>query len=750
MKGRHNRPIFTACTAIALLWTSTPVLAQDAASDGEEIVLERVEVEGAQAAGPASDTPLATQTTAEDIAKQEIDSISDLGNTTEPGLDYSRRTDTVVIRGLSGPRVATVIDGIPIPFLENFARGGGGPTGAITNADGGGSSFDFSSLSALDVLRGADSSRVGSGALGGALVLRTLEPEDLLFDGRNWGGLTKLTYDSSENSVTGALAIAGRAGNTTALFQGSYKVGDELKTNGSDGSYGRSRTKADPADLDQYNLLFKLRHDIEGGHRIGITAERFERNKDVGLATSWTVIQPNLTSATRYAYPVDGYSGHDDVVRERVSLDYNFVSPDPDALIDSAFAIAYWQQLTKNAGAEGSQVRVVTGVEIPYMRDNELQEGGFGFVGGMTGNVSTGTFDHQWRLGVDVYGFNTSHFIYAVPETAQQADIPDVDGVRLGIFLDNRIAFADSGFALTPGLRFDWHEYSPKANPEYTDTNVGHDYFGLPDKHSDSRFSPKLLATYDVTPQAQIFAQWSAAYRAPTVNELYLNFTNPTTGYAQIGNADLKPETGHGIEVGANVGTEYFGGRVALFHNRYSNFIDTTPLTPDPNYPDLRIGIGQYINIDKVEISGVELSAHKLFDNGIRLHGGLTYAYGRNVVEDIALRSVAPLKAIAGIGYERENWGVDLTGIFVAKMKNDGDDATFDAPGYSIANLTAWWEPEQVEGMRIQAGVYNVFDSTYYNALGVRDVNLGSASSQPQEFYSEPGRSFKLSLTQRF
>lgn len=747
MKARHNRPAFTACTAIALLWASTPVFAQDDASAGEEIVLERVEVEGAQPAGPASDTPLATQTTADDIARQEIDSIADLGNTTEPGLDYSKRTDTVVIRGMSGPRVATVIDGIPIPFLENFARGGG-PTGGITNADGGGSSFDFSSLSALDVLRGADSSRVGSGVLGGALVLRTLEPEDLLFDGRNWGGLTKLTYDSEDNSVTGALAIAGRAGNTTALFQGSYKIGEETQTNGSDGSYGRSRTKAEPADLDQHNLLFKLRHDVEGGHRIGITAERFERNKDVDLVTAWNVVQgfpPNF-----YYYPVDGYFAHDDVLRERVSLDYNFESPDPDALIDSAFAVAYWQQLTLNAGAEGTQVGAASGAQSPYMRDNELQESGFGFVGGMTGQVATGSLDHQWRLGVDIYGFNTSHFIYAVPDTAQQADIPEVDGMRLGIFLDNRIAFADSGFALTPGLRFDWHEYRPKETPEYTDTNVGHDVFGLPDKHSDHRFSPKILATYDVTPQAQLFAQWSAAYRAPTVNELYLNFTNPATGYAQLGNADLKPETGHGIEIGANIGTEYFGGRVALFHNRYRNFIDTTPLTPDPNYPDLPFGIGKYINIDKVEISGVELSAHKLFDNGIRLHGGLTYAYGRNVVEDTALRSVAPLKAVAGIGYQRENWGVDLTGIFAARMKDDGDPATFDAPGYSIANLTAWWEPEQVEGMRIQVGVYNIFDTTYYNALNVRDINLGASSSQPREFYSEPGRSFKVSLTQRF
>jgi hemoglobin/transferrin/lactoferrin receptor protein len=248
----------------------------------------------------------------------------------------------------------------------------------------------------------------------------------------------------------------------------------------------------------------------------------------------------------------------------------------------------------------------------------------------------------------------------------------------------------------------------------------------------------------------QLFAQWSAAYRAPTINELYLNFTNPLTGYAQVGNPDLKPETGHGVELGANLGTERFGGRVTVFHNWYRNFIIAGPLTPDPAYPSLPYGIGRFMNVDEVEISGIELKAHKLFDNGVRLHGGLSYVYGKDVTNHAPLSTVAPFKAIAGIGYEQEHWGVDLTGIFVGRYRGDGNAATFDAPGYAIANLSGWWEPEQIKGMRIQAGVYNLFDKTYYDALAVRSINPLSASSQPMEFYSQPGRTFKVSLTHKF
>ena len=747
MTAWHSRSILMACTAMAMLPFAVPAAAQDGAA-GQSTELGTIEVKGKKgAASAATDTPLATQTTSEDIARKEIGSIADLGNTTEPGVDYTKRTDGAVIRGLSGPRVATVIDGIPIPYLENFARGS---TSTLTNSDGGGSSFDFSSLSALDVLRGADSSRVGSGVLGGALVLRTLEPEDLIEEGRDWGALTKLTYDSEDKSVAGSLAVAGRAGATSALLQGSYKKGHETDNKGTNGVYGRLRSEPNPLDFDQNNILFKLRHDLEGGHRIGLAAERYHRDATSGLATAWTV--PTGAGATQYTYPVDSYFGNEKTLRERVSLDYSYVAPTADTIIEAANATAYWQRLTKHAGAEGTQVRVVGGARTAYLRDNALSESAIGFNGGMTARFATGTLDHRVRVGVDLSRFDTTAYMALLPASAaarSQADIPDVDGTRFGFFVDDEISFAGTGFSLTPGLRFDWHNYEPKPSPEFSQ-NPGSGVFALPGKRSGSRVSPKLLATYQVNPSVELFAQWSAAYRAPTVNELYLNFTNPLTGYAQIGNPDLKPEIGHGIEVGANLGTDGFGGRVTVFHNRYRNFIVAGDLTPDPAYPMLPFGIGRFENIDRVHISGIEIKAHKLFDNGLRLHGALSYVYGKDVTNNQLVPTVAPFKAIAGIGYEQEHWGVDLTGIFVGRYRGDNDAATFDAPAYAIANLTGWWQPEQVKGMRIQAGVYNLFDKTHYDALAVRNINPLSASNQPIEFYSQPGRTFKVSLTHKF
>lgn len=104
------------------------------------------------------------------------------------------------------------------------------------------------------------------------------------------------------------------------------------------------------------------------------------------------------------------------------------------------------------------------------------------------------------------------------------------------------------------------------------------------------------------------------AYRAPSVNELYLDFVN--TGYAVRGNPDLEAETSNSFEVGANFEFDDISGRVTAYHSRYKNFIDQTSTT-DPVYGFLT----QYENLDRVHISGFEFSLRKDFANGFFVHG---------------------------------------------------------------------------------------------------------------------------------
>lgn len=760
MQARRSHTALLACTALAVLALTPDAFAQNAsnsaATTGDSTALQPIVVKGKRIvkAGVVGDTPLASETSAEAIREKEITSVKDLGNTTEPGVDYVESrpgaAGGMYIRGMGGARIATLIDDIPIPYLETLTRTGSqSPTTGISDSS---NSFDLSSLSSVDVLRGSDSSRVGAGALGGALVLRTLEPEDLIGEGRDWGGVAKTGYDGQDRSFNSSVAVAKRIENTSVLFQGGYKRGHERENMGTVDVFGTRRTEPNPTDSKQTNLLFKVRHDLEGGHRIGLTAERFALDKDSDLDT--------LINGT--SYRAGYYHGFDNTQRERVSLDYDYQAPEAGGLFDAARFKLYWQRLEKDSGSNATRFAngSPTATSWRYDRGNETRESAFGLTGGTISQFETGTLNHSVRLGGNLNFFQYDQLVTSIGGTsatapsASQADVPNVDGTRLGLFAEDEIAFGDSGFSLTPGLRFDWFDYNPKSSSAFTD-NSGFGYFGLPDGKSGTRFSPKLLASYQATQELELFAQWSMSYRPPTVTELYSNFTNTVGGYTVLGNPNLKSETGQGFEVGANYDAGDISGKVTLFHNRYRNFIDTTEeytsAFPSGYFPQGFL-INSWANRNRVETSGIEVRARKEFANGIYLDGSLAYTYGKDKETGEFIRSVAPFKSIVGLGYEQETWGVELAGVFSAAMRDDKNPKTFDAPGYGIANFTTWWEPEQFKGMRLQAGVYNIFDKKYWNAIGVRDIDPTSVSStnQPVDFYSEPGRTFKVSITQRF
>lgn len=747
MTCRTTRSLLLTCTAMAV-FASSVAMAQENAQ-GENTVLETISVKGKRVARPgsATDTPLTTETSQAEIENRQIVDIEDLGRTAEPGVGFNRNTGAINIRGLEGSRVLTTIDGIPVPYLSDATR----------DASGGVDAFDFNSLSAVDVMRGADSSRAGPGALGGVLGLRTLEPEDLIGEGRDWGGVAKTNYDSSDDSFGGSAAVAKRIEGTSILFQGGYRKGHERESNGDVGGYGATRTIANPSDFDQYNLLFKLRQEFEGGHMLGLTAERFRRDRDTD-----SKINQTLTGNYR---PGD-YLTNEATERDRVSIDYRYESSGTEGLIDNAWMSLYWLDQTRATGYDGYRSTSVVG---PIGRLNDYTEETFGLIGALQNSVDSGYLRHNIVLGFDLAkatseqyssGYDNCRPPYTGPYMAcanlhtNQADTPKVESGRIGVYLDDEISFGETGFTLTPGIRFDWVRHSPQMTDAFA-RNASNPV--LPGDFEDSAFSPKVRLGYQAAPDVELYAQWAMAFRAPTAGELYASFGGPGT-YLRLGNPDLESETSNGFEIGANLGDADFGGRINLFYNRYKNFIDVRSLNAAEAaaagydlsaYP--QGGITRGVNLDRARIYGVELSGHKRFDNGFGIRGALVYADGKDLNTGDFIQSVAPLKAVVGVTYDTEHWGVGLDWIGVKEARGEtvygarGGTSYVKTPGYGIFDLTGWWEPEQVKGLKINAGIYNLFDKTYYDYATVR-----TGGTQDMEYYSEPGRTFKISLTQRF
>jgi len=728
INGEQKRS-FLASTGLAVIIMAMTQSAfaqqQTAATENDGVALKPIVIKGSRVTkGSVSDTPLANVVTAEEIRKNNIDSVKDLTNTLEPGLAVNATTGSVNIRGLQDDRVLTTIDGIPIPYLDAAIR---------TQVNGGGSNaYDLSALSTFDVLYGADASRLGSGAMGGAIALKTLEPEDLLAPGKAFGGIAKLTYDGSDKSFIGSAAAAQKIQNTSVLFQGSYKRGHETQNPGDVGGYGVNRTKANPEDYDNSNLMFKLRQELEGGHTIGITAERNRFDSDT-----------NLSSDAGTTYDNRNYNQNRKNERDRVSLDYRFENQD-DGLVNNASATIYWQKMKRDFSTDTIRFGSVAG---PFSRKYVLEDERYGASGYANLGFETGALSHSLTVGGDFsVGKNTQSLTgddacirgTATPAAQRstcpflhinQQDTPDVDSYRLGLFAEDRIEIGDTPFAITPGLRFDWFKYEPDSAAGYAN-------------NSDNRISPKIRFSWQATPDLELFAQISSTYKAPEVDQLYVTYLS--AGYGTIGNPDLKPETGYGIDVGAKFGDNDSGGKITVFANRYSNFIDTIT-TRTTAYP---FGLTEYRNLDKARIAGIEVKAHHNFANGINLHGALAYSKAMNLDEDIPLSSAVPFKGVFGVGYNTETWGVDTSVVAAAYLNQtvstQAGTITRRLPGYGIVNLTGWWEPTQLNGTRLQAGVYNLFDKTYYDAMSVNDI------ANPTEFYAEAGRYFKISLTQKF
>ncbi|WP_160115708.1 TonB-dependent hemoglobin/transferrin/lactoferrin family receptor [Bosea lathyri] len=716
------------------------------------VVLDQITVQGeagtALVAGPTT-----TRTTREELDRQQIQSLSELSNRVEAGITFNRQSNSLNIRGLDGARVLTTIDGIRQPFLVDTRINRG-----ASNA------FDFDSLSTLDLLRGGSgASTLGSGALGGALAVRTLDPEDLIRNGRSYGALAKTGYDSTDRAWFGSAAVAARLNNTSVLLQGGFRDGHEIDSKGTNKSIGATRTAPNPSDFNQYNILGKVYHYVDEVHRFGITGEFFKR-------ADRTQVRNNTVSLTGNFRP-GAYQTGEDVERNRVSLSYDYRLP--GTFFDEAHATLYWQRLKRDDLTNAYRFTSIVG---PYARDNSNEENAFGFNGHLVKNFQTGAFSHRMLLGTELRMSSLEQYSAGVDNCparpasgrfagalatcnnlhTNQADQPKIDGKLAGFYLHDEIGLLDNRLRLTPGARFDWYEEKPQNTPAYT--LGGSRPIGLPPSSSDSAFSPRIRLEYDIMKNAPwvkdvtVFAQWAKTFRAPTPDELYGRFGGPAT-YLRTGNPNLRPEIGNGIDVGARFGDKLFGGSITYFHTNYRNFIETYQVQAagvDGLY--LQGGITGYRNINQAEIQGVEMNGQYAFAPNWLVRGSFAYTRGLNKTDNTFLNSIPPVQGIVAVAYGTDRWGAEVS----AKMAGARDDVSttptsppttgFKAPGYALFNASAWWRPmPEIADLELQVGVYNIFDRKYWDA-----VNVPLSRPQARDYYSEPGRTVKATLKYQF
>ena len=245
------------------------------------------------------------------------------------------------------------------------------------------------------------------------------------------------------------------------------------------------------------------------------------------------------------------------------------------------------------------------------------------------------------------------------------------------------------------------------------------------DHHSEfgTHFSPKLSGMYRVTSDLTIRSSFGQGFRAPDFKDLYLDFSNPTSGYQVLGNPDLQPESSDSW----NLGFEYqfksaLLGRLHLYRNNLQNLIEAE-----------RVGksvLGgskfQYFNVSEAFTEGVEVELSTRSIGGFSATVGYVYLNGKDKETGLTLLNRSKHSGNLKLAYTNQTarFNVDLRGRYASRWGffDDGDNVLEDeeyAPSNWIWNLRG--SKQVLKWLKASVGINNIFDfkiPTFYTFTG--------------------------------
>lgn len=269
------------------------------------------------------------------------------------------------------------------------------------------------------------------------------------------------------------------------------------------------------------------------------------------------------------------------------------------------------------------------------------------------------------------------------PSIDHPVRVPDARFRDTGLFVHDEWS-ASREIRVTGGLRVDGYAVHTSNTPGYTVQSLvagavpAIDPATLPNVNGQqitrTAFTGEAGITLHPERKVNYFAHYVRSYRHPNLEELL--FSGPATTGNIVPNVQVKPETGHNVDLGARARLSKMNASVAYFNNTYDNFI-STEIVAQTNGQSGPSPISQAINLAHVRIQGVEGDANAPFFAG-RL-SWLPYAnvsYNRGTV----LEGTSPLSGVSLAGKPQDN----ITPWKVAAGLRVGDRADKWWGSYSV------------------------------------------------------------------
>lgn len=266
----------------------------------------------------------------------------------------------------------------------------------------------------------------------------------------------------------------------------------------------------------------------------------------------------------------------------------------------------------------------------------------------------------------------------------------EVSSETAAVYLQNEWKIGDK-LLLIPAVRIDHH-----------------DSFG-------THTSPKLGATYKLSENARLKANWGKGYRAPTLYELYAQMEK--VGMAPmpvnvIGNPDLQPEESTNFDFGFEAEKGKVSGKVTYYQNKIKNMIDGGDYDPDKLAQN--IIWTEYINRGEVEIKGLESEIGYNFDEHWSVRGVYNYLDAKDLETGDRLAYRARHNGLIQLTYTdaKENpLTVNLYNRYYFNYHQSNTDGYQQDYSYSTTGLTV--SKQFNKNYRVYAGVDNIFNKSF-------------------------------------
>ena len=654
----------------------------------------------------------------------------------EPGIAMGRDgawSTTINIRGLGENRLVTLVDGHRVETATDL-------TASF-------SMIDVNDIERVEVIKGAQSSLYGTGAMGG--IVNIITKAGNFAASPYVSGNATLGYGGVNNLLSEHAGVSAGAQKWVLRLSGTHAEAGDLRT---------PEGKIPNSQFTSNNVTAKAGLKPWDNHVFRV---QYQNNwsEDVGIPGG-------------SAFPGPATATYTEISRHLFSTSYEITAI--SRLLSSVKANYFTQYIQRDVEMIPN---TVTETKIPAGTQRVTPErvvpiGNHLTHGGQLQTTWTPGEKNTLIAGVDIWSRTmrtvrtkfirnevvnpAGTIVKTINLVRGETPIPKSSFSSGGIFLQDEARLFNDRLTLITGGRVDGIVVENEAGTDVdylivdgvrNDTPPNQRITFPAGKNNTLSWSANAGLLYKATKETDLTLNLARSFRAPSLEELfkYIDLGN----YVSLGDPELKPENGASADLGLRMWKPKFNLQVNGFVNRIGNLVVETPgefiytinTGPLEGTRDTLPAL-IYDNVSRAMLYGADFGMqYNVWPNMVVVASG-SVVRGKDLGSETDLPRIPPMNGRLGVRYTLPELGAaELTMAGATRQDKiaAGEKATGSYARFDLAFTSA---PIRLRKTRIQlfAGIDNLTDRSYTNHLA---TNRGSIST-------EPGRNIYLRLNLAF